>query len=177
MENHTILQRENRMLNCLSGLPRRMLALHGIDNVTEFVLHDLCQEHCFNFNKAAYFVDNPDFNCTKGVAGFSRQETFGKNDAIWEDPQGFSQHMQASSFNQKVRQMGRCSLKKIDDGHKTMAEQMASDLGFSNYAFCSWSMKHDNDGFVLYEKADVADTFADNHLLNGLSLLSFCPVF
>ncbi|HSW74119.1 MAG TPA: hypothetical protein VLG71_03095 [Candidatus Limnocylindria bacterium] len=177
MSNQDLLQRENRMLACLSSLPRRMLTLHGIDNVTEFVLHDLCHEHCFNFNKAAYFVDNGDFNCTKGVAGFSRDERFAKNDAIWEDPIAFSHHMKESAFNKRVRQMDRCSLKHLNDGHASMAAEMAHDLGFTNYAFCSWSMKHDNDGFVLYEKADVADTFADQYLMNGLSLLSFCPIF
>ena len=67
--------------------------------------------------------------------------------------------------------------KKIDDGHAALARELAQDLGFTNYAYCSWSLKHDNDGFVLYEKADAADTFAQDHLLDGLSLLSFCPVF
>jgi hypothetical protein len=177
MESLDVLQREHRMLNYISSLPRRMLQLHGSENVTEFVLHDLCREQCFNLTKAAYFIDNPDFNWTKGVAGFSRQEAFGKSDAIWEKPEEFSTHMKNSAFNQKVRSMARCSLKKFDDGHKDLAAELANDLGFANHDYCTWNMKHDNHGFVVYERADVNDTFAHDHMINGVSLLSFCPVF
>ncbi|HZW61325.1 MAG TPA: hypothetical protein VFF04_03800 [Candidatus Babeliales bacterium] len=170
-----LLQRQNKMLSYLSSLPRRMLLLHGTENVTEFVLHDLCQ--CFNFNKAAYFVDNPDFNCTKGVAGFSTEEPFA-SETIWADPVSFSTHMKQSQFNQRVRGLTRCSVKKDgDSNHAQLAELLAKDLGFNNYAFCSWAMRHENEGFVLYEKASIYDSFADEHLLDGLSLLSFCPIF
>ncbi len=177
MESLELLQRQNKMLSYLSSLPRRMLLLHGIDNVTEFVLHDLCAEECFNLNKAAYFVDNPDFNCTKGVAGFSRDEAFAKIDAPWQDPRTFSAHMQLSSFNRQVRSLNRCSIKKGGETHADLAGMLAKDLGFKNYDFCSWQMRHDNEGFVLYEKCDSSDLFVKDHLLDGLTLLSFCPIF
>lgn len=178
MERLELLQRQNSVLSYLSGLPRRMLLVHGMDNITEFVLHDLCQERCFNLSKAAYFVDNPDFNCTKGVAGFSRDEKFGNSEAIWTtDQKTFSSYMKESLFNQKVRSLTRCSVKKGKDNHAELAKMLAQDLGFKNYAFCSWSMRHDNEGFVLYEKAVETDTFVDDHIVNGLSLLSFCPIF
>jgi len=176
MEQNELLQRQCKMLSCLSGLPRRMLGLHGADNVTEFVLYDLCQKDCFNLTKAAYFVDNPDFNCTKGVAGFSREER-GDSCNIWENPHGFSSEMQGSQFNNKVRSVASCSLKKGGNLHDELAKNIARDLDFKNYAYCTWNMKHDNHGFVLYEKADAHDAFADEHLLNGLSLLSYCPIF
>ena len=176
MEREKLLQRQYKMLSCLSGLPRRMLSLHGEENVTEFVLHDLCQQNVFNLTKAAYFVDNPDFNCTKGVAGYSRDNQLDSY-ALWDDPKDFSERMRTAQFNQQVRQLAHCSLKKSGDQHEDHAKELAERLGFENFAFCTWSMKHDNDGFVLYEKADVKDSFADEHIIDGLSLLSFCPIF
>lgn len=176
MEREELLQKQHRMLSNLSHLPRRILSLHHIDNVTEFVLHDLCQEQCFNLNKAAYFVDNPDFNCTKGVAGFSRDE-MSDSCPIWDDPEGFSKQMKASEFNGHVRELSKCSLKNIGDVHESLANEIAQQLGFKNHAYCSWNMKHGNEGFVVYEKASKEDNFADDYMINGLSLLSFCPVF
>ncbi len=171
-----LVDKQYKMLKFLSHLPRKIIDLHGVDNATEFVLHDLCHEDCFNLKKAAYFIDNPDFNCTKGVAGYSRQEPYeGAN--IWESPQAFSNHMKSSSFNGKVRQLNRCSLKNVHDMHAQLAQELAHDLGFANYGYCTWRMKHDNDGFVVYEKAIADETFADEYLVNGLTLLSFCPVF
>ena len=71
METKT-LERQNRMLHHLAQLPRLMIDVHGRDNISEFILHELCSEPCFNLRKAAYLVDNPDFNCLRGVAGFAR---------------------------------------------------------------------------------------------------------
>ena len=48
--------------------------------MSEFVLHDICNPNCFNLQKAAFLVDNPDFDCLKGVAGFSADEAYQKHD-------------------------------------------------------------------------------------------------
>src|SRR5579872_468398 len=176
MKPYEMRDKQYKMLCFLSSLPRKIMGLQGIDNVTEFVLHDLCHEDCFNLKRAAYFVDNADFNCTKGVAGYSRQEAYANPHSIWEDPQAFSEHMHNSPFNSKVRSLSRCSLKKDGDLHAELAGDLAADLGFSNYGFCTWRARHDNDGFVVYEKAVADETFADDYIVNGLTLLSFCPM-
>src|SRR5437762_734031 len=103
MNREELLAKQNRMLLCLTGLPKKMVSLHGAENIGEFVLYDLCNECCFNLSKAAYFVDNPDFNCTKGVAGFSRNEIQNACSGVWDNPEAFSSCMRNSSFNQKVR--------------------------------------------------------------------------
>ncbi len=177
MEREELLERQNKMFVCLTSLPKRMLSLQGMDNVTEFVLHDLCNECCFNLSRAAFFIDNPDFNCTKGVAGFSREEIRAQCSGIWDNPQAFSECMRSSAFNQKVRGLTECSIRKAGHNHDELAKKVADDLGFKQYAYCSWGMKHDNEGFVIFEKALPQETFADEHVLNGLALLSFCPVF
>lgn len=176
MEQYELLQRQNKILKCLSGLPRRMMQLQGTDNVTEFVFHDLCNKDCFNFDRAAFFVDNPDFNCTKGIAGFNREQAFTQADNIWGVSQKFSEHMTSSPFHAKVRSLMFCSLKKSEN-EQELAHDLANDLGFSNYAFCSWNMRHDNHGLVVYERAEACDVATQECILDGLSMLSFCPVF
>jgi len=130
MEREELLQRQNKMLNCLSCLPRRILAAQDQKNVPEFVLHDLCDEHCFNLNRAAYLIDNPDFNCLKGVAGVSRAEAYSDGNSIWNSPERFNIHMQAAPFNQKVRHIERCSLKTGTEGEHEMLNTIAQELGF-----------------------------------------------
>lgn len=176
MEYKEKIERQYRMLAHMSNLPKKMLIHHGKDNITEFVLYELCHEHCFNFNRAAYFIDNQDFNCTKGIAGFSRDEVY-SHPEIWENPSQFSEHMKSSAFNKKVRSINRTSLKKIADSHEQLAQEIAKDLGFKNFGYCTWPVKHENDGFLVYEKVSALDTYADDYLINGLSLLAFCPVF
>lgn len=170
-----VLERQNKMLQNLSRLPRLMINIHGRDNISQFLLHELCSESCFNLRKAAYFVDNPDFNCLRGVAGFSHDQAYPQRDHIWQDPDGFSAHMERSAFNNKVRAISYSSIKQTDD--QALMHNLAKDLGFCQCANCSWNMRHDNFGLLMYEKADPKDTTGDTYLLDGMSLLGFCPIF
>jgi hypothetical protein len=38
-------------------------------------------------------------------------------------------------------------------------------------------MRHDNHGILMYEKTDPSDTIVDEHIVDGMSLLNFCPIF
>jgi len=176
MKQDELLARHCEVLGCLSWLPRKIVSIHGKDNVTEFVLHELMHEKCFNFDKAAYLINNPDFDCLKGVAGVCRQERTSMPD-IWQSADQFSSHMLQAPFNQKVRSVMRKSLKKDIEAQKDVLAMLANDLGFENHTFCSWNLKHDNQGFLVFEKSDKEALTSDDHLLSGLSLLSFCPVF
>jgi hypothetical protein len=174
MVNHN----HSHITDHLRKLPRKMLGIHGIDNATEFLLHDLCGQHCFNMKKAAYFVDNPDFDCLKGVVGVSYEELPGIDD-IWSAPEEFSQHMNQSPFNKSVRSFMSASNKKNHDNYDHIIENMARDLGFSAYTLYSWDMKHNNHGFLLGEKSDKPSEhgpISEDIVLDGLSLLSFCPI-
>src|SRR5947207_14497437 len=98
MKSENMMYRHAHVIDNLRRLPRKMLSLHGLDNVTEFVLHELCDKHCFNLQKAAYFIDNPDFDCLKGVVGVSHAELHNIVD-IWDNPAIFSEHITKSAFN------------------------------------------------------------------------------
>jgi hypothetical protein len=177
MGRDELLQRERKILNHLTYMPRKILNLYGQqDNITEFVLHDLCGKDCFNLEKAAYFVDNPDFDCLKGIAGFSRLEAYHDGSSIWESPKLFSEHMSRSPFNQKVRSLYKQSLKKSEISDEIIAHSIAQELGFKDHVFYSWNMKYQNHGILLFERSEN-DSCVEEHLLDGMSLLSFCPVF
>lgn len=169
-----LMDRRNGLLEHLSTLPRKMIQVHGRANLNEFLLHELCGQSCFNLLKAAYFVDNPDFNCLRGVAGFDCKHVFNARD-IWQNPEEFSQFMACCSFHNKVKEImheGRSS----DDDVNLFLTQAGALLGFNGCSRCTWQMKHDNNGILMYEKADPQDQIVDDYLLDGISLLSFCPV-
>lgn len=166
----------NSIMHCLSCLPRKILGLHGRDNITEFVLHELSKKECFDLEKAAYIIDNPDFDCLRGVAGFCRSECYTDNKNIWDDPDSFSEHMKKASYNKKVRCFQRESCLKKGKKSEEIVKDISSDLGFSHPLFYAWNMKHDNQGILLYEKKDSSPCSCD-YLLDGLCLIGFCPVF
>jgi len=172
---HDMLLKHNSLLKKLSLLPRKIVQLHGTPNIPEFVLHDLCHSNCFNLDKAAYFVDNPDFNWLKGVAGFAKAESFGDGESIWENQDGFSTHMKNSLFNQKVRDVSLQSVKRGSAKEHEIVELIADKLGLDNYAFSTWDLKHHNHGMLVYEKPKC-DLPAQEDMVSGLYLLGFCPI-
>lgn len=164
-----------RILNQLNKLPRKMLSIQNYDNATEFVLHELCNKNCFDIGKAAYFVDNPDFDMLKGVAGYSRPEAYAVDDA-WKDPSKFSAHMQSSPFNQKVRNFYHASMRKHHESDDAIVKLIAQEIGLKDPRYYSWDMKHDNHGLFVYEKTCEGEGCVD-YVKDSLCLLGFCPVF
>jgi len=178
MEKDEVNKRKKSMLHALSVIPKKILLLHGRENVTEFVLHDLSHEGCFNLKKAAYFVNNPDFNCLKGVAGIATKEVpQGLWQNIWEQNEMFSTYMKNSPFNRKVRNFGQCSLNHTDVPNEEIIQNLSKKLGIDNPSYYSLDMKHGNHGLFIFEKNNYKDSLADDHISDGVSLLGFCPIF
>ena len=177
MKRDVILDHRYKILDRLSGLPKRILSLHGKSNVTEFVMHELCAQDCFDLERAAYFVDNPDFDCLKGVAGFVKNEAFGDSCNIWDKPDEFTQHMKDASFNQKVRSFSKESLRRKGETDESIVQEIAQTLGFDNPGFFSWDMKHDNHGLFIYQKQSAQQDKQLECLFEGLCYFGFCPVF
>lgn len=179
MKHVNDLQRHHAVLKHLSLLPKRIVLLHCKEqehhNISDFVLHDFCDESCFDFNKAAYFVDNPDFNYLKGISGISKEDgTCSDHKVVWEDPDEFIGLLKKSPFNKKVRSIEQCSLQS-DDMHKL--QELAEQLSFHNYDYCTWQMKHGNRGILLFEKHDNTEPhLVEEHLPQCVYLLSLCPV-
>lgn len=176
MKSGDSLKRQQEVLACLSSLPRKIMTVHELDNVPEFVLHDICNEHCFNMIRAAYFVDNPDFKCLKGVAGFCRDEAYGAIDRMWQDPAAFSQFMQKAAFNQRIRSL-LVDHSAINESLPTYVTQhVAPAFGFQRPAWHMWDLKHDNHGLIIYERVQTDEELLDEYLKNGLYVLGFCAI-
>ncbi len=169
-------ERKKRIAHALSFIPRKILQLHGRDNVIEFVLHELGKKDTFNLSRAAYVIDNPDFDCLKGVAGFSDQELYPDSNDVWDKPDEFSHHMQGCEFNKKVRSYCAPSCRKKGCNDQEIVDQVSQELGFNHPKWYSWNMKYDNHGLLIYEKNEEDDCDCD-YLLDGLCLIGFCPIF
>jgi hypothetical protein len=175
MEHTNYGDRHAQILTALSGLPRKMVAFQGADQVAAFVLYELCQKNCFDLERAAYFVDNPDFNCLKGVAGCAQEELHGYEN-IWASSDNFLQLLAQSPFHAKVAGISHGSIKHGSRSEHDAIRELATHLGIKNPTHCCWNMKHDNHGLLIFETTPTHDAHARELLVNGLNLLSFCPI-
>lgn len=168
-------QKNYNRIKKISGIPGKIVLLHGRENITEFVLHDLAGKNCFNLSKASYFVDNPDFDHLKGVAGYDGSQSFEQPEAIWTHPDLFTTHMQGAPFNKKVRNVLRPSPKRGCLQAQAIVDEVAQELDMKKPHYFCWDMKHYNHGLFIFE-CDVVE-WEQEDLMNALHLLSLCPVF
>lgn len=178
MKSTLDLEKHNQILRHLTQLPRKMLSIHGRDNVASFVLFDLCHENGFDLKRAAYFVDNPDFNCFKGIAGVHRDEHHIHQNCcnIWESPDHYTTLVADSMFNKTIRDVERESIERNKQSAKDTIYMLASDLDFKNPAFYTWPMKHENRGYFLFDNTSSAPSELDEHFTECMHLFSFCPI-
>jgi hypothetical protein len=169
------MAKKEQIRQSLCHLPRKIIAMRDTDQAATLVLHELCSKNCFDFTKAAYFVDNPDFDCLKGVAGFDRQDLVGFDATLFLDSEKLSSRLNTLPFNQKVRSLTKQSAKSEHHLDNEDFTSLAYDLGIQRPAIFSWDTRHDNHGVLLYEKPEDEDIHEDE-LHNGLALLSFCPI-
>ncbi len=163
-----------KILDRVNKLPRKMLQVQNYDNITEFVLHELCNKDCFAIDKAAYFIDNPDFDLLKGIAGYSYPEAYAED--VWKQPSKFTAHMQGAPFNQKVRNFNHSSMRKNNESDDAIVTLISNQLEINDPRYYSWDMKHDNHGLFVYEKKCNGEDCVD-YVKESLCLLGFCPVF
>lgn len=170
--------RLHQILQHVCHLPRKIISLHEhhLDNVSEFVLYELSHKNGFNLHKAAYFVDNPDFNCMKGVAGFCNSDHVGQACDVWQNPEEFSKHMEQSSFNQQVRALCHESARCKGHSQEEMVKDIAGKLQLKHPHAISWNLKHGNHGLLIVEKEDEQDPWDTECLHNCAHILGFCPI-
>ena len=64
--------------------------------------------------------------------------------------------MKKAPFNQKVRSIIRPSMRKTHKSDQETTALVADYLGLQKPSYCSWQMKHDNHGILMYEYRQVA---------------------
>lgn len=167
--------KEQELLCTLGSLPRNMMKHHGTTNLMEFVLHGICQEG-FGITKAAYFVNNPDFDFLKGMAGYYHPESYSAKNTMWDEKESFTSCMLTSDFNQKVRQLHGKSFEKGNQSEIETIKKLSSILEFTTPCYHTWDVKYDNHGLFMFEVPENR-AHVDDHLYDFLHLLGFCPVF
>ena len=114
MDHKDLVMRKQQLLYRLSCLPEKIVSAHEIDNLAEFVLYELCHPECLNLGKAAFFIDNPDFDCLRGIAGISTDDHVHTldNQDVWKIQDTFTKTMRDSQFNSSVRAVSCPSMAK-----------------------------------------------------------------
>lgn len=176
MVHKSSAQNDKKLLTKLSDFSKNVTQHHHLENLSEFVLHDACSIDQFNVSKAAYLVNNPDFSCLKGVVGYHAPESFKKGD-LWMNQKAFTSHMKSSNFNQQVRSIEDKAL--ILDGQRMDDARiygLADQLEINDPMYHVWTMKHDNQGVLIFQRPQDFD-MGEEHFLHFLYMLSFCPIF
>lgn len=180
MEQKDLITRKQQLLYRLSSLPKKIVDAHEIDNLAEFVLYELCHPECLNFGKAAFFVDNPDFDCLRGIAGIATEDHVHALDSqdVWQIHDVFTDTMKKSSFNASVRAVSTPSLAKSGMPVEQEVVRIMQMLTLQNPAWCSFNTKHGNRGILIFEqKPEDKEHVMEDQIVSGASLLAFCPIF
>jgi len=176
MKSNEVLSPDHKAVGYFINIPRKLLQFHDADHLAEYVLYDLSRDHCFNFNKAAYFVDNPDFDCMKGIAGYEKRESCALPADYWHSPDTLAPGLQQSTFNSRVRTLTRASHKRGSYADEHLVREVAHELGIEKPELCLWNMKHNNHGVLMYEYADANAAASAECVAKGSCLLGFCPI-
>ena len=175
MESKNCQISEGKLLQHLGNLRKMIVHNHELENLSEFVLHELCAGPCLNVNKAAYFINNPDFKILNGVTGYSKEES--KVNDAWNNQKEFAEFMKDSTFNQKVRSCSQGSFDKGNHSEKYMMDNLADKLEIENPEYHVWNLKHANHGLLIYDSSKDDVNHLQEHLFDSLHYLGFCPVF
>jgi hypothetical protein len=159
----------------LANLPKNILNNHESRNLASLVLHYLGHKDCFNFKKAAYFVDNPDFDHVLGVAGYANHEcSYHMADDIWNDPASYSE--QAFNKNVTVKTTTSFKRKNIDIHSSQDIAKLAREVGIENPRIVELTVKHGNHGILLYEANQELSHEQAELLKNAAHFLGFCSI-
>lgn len=164
------------LLTHLFGLPHKILSHHDVDGLAPMVLHELGHSQSLGLSKAGYFVDNPDFNCLKGVAGYCSNECHHHKKNLWESPHAFADDMQDAQFHHRLATFNDHSPARKQDQQldEEAMKELGRTLGMRNPSFLSWKMKHGNNGIFLFEGDDAHLARRKDLLRNVVGLLSLC---
>lgn len=177
MESKSCQVPEKSLLQHLGNLRKMIVHNHELENLSEFVLHDLCVGTCFHVNKAAYFVNNPDFKLLHGVTGYHKQEPQAQLHDAWNNQKQFIASMKDSAFNQNVRSKRHEHFEKGKNSEQYLVRKLADQLEIENPAYHIWDLKHANHGLLIYEPLAHEAQHAQQDHLDSLYYLSFCPVY
>jgi hypothetical protein len=163
------------LVNKIMGLPHRILQNHEVPGLEQMVLHELSHDNCFGLDKATYLVDNPDFDCIKGVAGFCKQECGMHKQDLWQESHAFNNDMKSAEFHNNMMSFLRHGLKRNEHVHDADdIRELGTKLGLQNPSFLAWPMRHGNHGILIFQADETKLASKKELLANVMALLSLC---
>lgn len=167
-----------KMIEDLLHIPHKIQRHHDADELAPIVLHDLGHDNHFGFNRAIYLIDNPEFNCLKGVAGYCKDECALHHDNVWHSPHTFAHDMQNAHFHKATKDfskntcLGKHNDIDVDNPEDLIA--LGTQLGLKNPSFLTWKMRHGNHGILLFEEGHEICARRRDLLRHATALLSLC---
>lgn len=168
---------DQELLAMLLELPNKILNHHEVDGLAQLILHDVSHDHHFGFKRASYLIDNPDFDCLRGVAGFVNDECRHHGDDLWTDPHAFARNMREAQFHNLLLQLVRKSIKRSakNANHLDIIRGVAMDLGMINPWVYAQDLRHGNHGILIVEEGVKRLDEDDHELLAHISaILGLC---
>lgn len=173
---HELDSHEGQLVSRLLDLPHKILSHDDLDGLQQLVLYELAHDDSFGLSKASYLIDNPEFNCLKGVAGYDKAECKLSAENPWENPRQIIDTMRDGKFHQHVSSFIHPSLSSHQDREPDAdaIAQLSGKLGMQNPSFVTWRMRHGNHGILLFEEGSMPHERRRDLLHHFVALLSLC---
>ncbi len=173
-----LTEQEKHLVKIITHLPHRILQYYDIDGLSQLLLCEIGRDRTFGLTKAAYFVDNPDFDHFMGVAGYCQDECGIDEEDVWDDPHHFLERLAEVEFNNKIKGITETSVhrKHLDLQDKEEILELGRKMGMKNPHYFVWNMKHDNHGVLIYEHDNTVCEWRKSLLENIAAILSLCSV-
>lgn len=168
---------DQALLSMLLDLPNKILNHHEVEGLAQLILHDVSHNQHFGFKRASYMIDNPEFDCLRGVAGFVNDECRHHHEDLWTNPHAFVHDMREAEFHNRLIQMASKSIKRSakDSNHLDIVRNVAYDLGMSNPWVYAQDLRHGNHGILIVEEGVKRLDEDDHELLAHISaILGLC---
>jgi hypothetical protein len=149
------VQSLSELVSELLQLPKHILKHTHTIGLTDLLLGHLASEHYFNLKKAAYLLNNPDFDCVKGMAGIEKCDTNNWKNP-WDNPLEHTAILENSAFNKKIKSFSGHGLFKHSPQEDTprIIKYAEEHLALENPVFIGWPGKHGNYGIFFCEPLD-----------------------
>lgn len=173
---HGIDEHDGELVAKLLGLPHKILSHNEVDGLEQMVLHELGHDSHFGLSKAGYLIDNPEFNCLKGIAGYCKSECPMHKLDVWQDPKLFADDMKDAHFHRQISHFLDNSLTRVgaDNLQTDLLLMLGNKMGMTTPGFITWKMKHGNNGILLFEENGMPHARRRDLLHHFVALLSLC---
>ena len=172
MEGSLNLSQKNSILQIAANIPYKMLEWYKhdcTDNIAKLVLYEVCSKSCFNFKKAAFFVNNPDFQWCRGIIGYEADG----NKPVLDTESAIIDFFEKSPFHATTCSLAESSYMQNNDAY---VKKIAKILHMQEPYFCTLPLKHGNDGLFIYEFFSSVNDDYKEIVQHIIALMGFCPL-